>query len=242
MNTPTASSGALWRERLHAARVCLILTPQAAPGRDVLAALDALAEHVDLVQVRPKAPDARPDALRGGAPWLRTSARETCELALAALDVVARLGERAPLVLVNDRVDVARALAERGVAGVHLGQDDTPPAVARALLGPEALIGFSTHSLAQVASAQDEPIDYLGFGPVWASATKGYERGLGPERAWIAQQGSAAPVFAIGGISVERADELASEFVAARVAVSSALLDSDDPRAAALRLRAALGA
>lgn len=222
--------------------MCLILTPQAAPQRDVLAALDALAEHVELVQVRPKAPDARPDALRSGPAWRRTSARECFELALATLDVLARLGERAPLLLVNDRVDVARALQERGVAGVHLGQDDTPPRIARELLGPDALIGFSTHSLAQVAAAQDEPVDYLGFGPVWASSTKGYERGLGPQRAWIAQQGSAQPVFAIGGVSIERADELANEFAPARVAVSSALLDSDDPRAAALRLRAALGA
>ncbi len=242
MNIASNSPGARWRERLAAARVCLILTPQAAPSRDVLAALDALAEHVELVQVRPKAPDARPDALQGGVAWKLTSARETCELALAALDVLARLGERAPLVLVNDRVDVARALAGRGVAGAHLGQDDAPPALARALLGPDALIGFSTHSLAQVAAAQDEPVDYLGFGPVWASATKGYERGQGPQRAWIASQASTVPVFAIGGVSVERADELGHELAPARVAVSSALLDCDDPRDAALRLRAALGA
>lgn len=240
-STPS-TSGAAWRERLAAARVCLILTPQAAPERDVWAALDAAAPFVDLVQVRPKAPDTSKDALSNGASWQRSRAREAFDVSVRALDVLARLGDKAPLVLVNDRVDVARALGERGVAGVHLGQDDTAPAAARALLGPHALIGFSTHSFAQVLAAQDEPVDYLGFGPVWATATKGYERGLGPQSVWIAQQASALALFAIGGVNSERADELASGFAPARAAVCAAILADADPGNAARRLRAALGA
>lgn len=240
-STPSAQH-AQWRERLRSARVCLILTPQAAPGADVWAALDAAAESVDLVQIRPKAPDTRSDAHGGDEAWQRSRARDVFELSVRALDVLARRGAEAPLVLVNDRVDVARALADRGIAGVHLGQDDSAPRVARALLGPQALIGLSTHSFRQVLEAQDEPVDYLGFGPVWASATKGYERGLGPGAVWIAQQASELALFAIGGVSVERADELANEFAPARAAVCSAILAAPDPGAAARRLRAALGA
>jgi thiamine-phosphate diphosphorylase len=240
MSSDTNLDGARLRERLAQARVQLIFTPHAAGARDALSALVAAAPFVDVVQVRPKAPDAQPDPLRPGAPLERSSARECFECCERVLALLAPLGERAPLVLVNDRLDVARALREHGVAGVHLGQDDTPPHIARELLGSEALIGYSTHSLAQVVSAQDLPVDYLGFGPVWASATKGYARGLGAHAAWIAQQGCELPVFAIGGVTLERADELVHEFGAARVAVSSAILAADDPAAAARALQAAL--
>jgi thiamine-phosphate pyrophosphorylase len=243
LDSELRSAAERWRERLGGARIYLILTPQAAPGRDALAALDAAAPWIDLVQVRPKAPDLQRDPLRGDAPLARSRARELYDASLRVLDVLASRGDAAPLVIVNDRVDVARALLGRGVAGAHIGQDDTPPSVARALLGPEPLLGLSTHSLAQVVSAHDEPLDYFGFGPIWATPTKGYERGLGAQALLVAQQGSAAPVFAIGGVTVERADELASAFGGGgRAAVSSAILAADDPAAAARRLRAALEA
>jgi thiamine-phosphate pyrophosphorylase len=71
--------------------------------------------------------------------------------------------------IVNDRVDIALLLK---ACGVHLGQDDLPPAEARKLLGDDAIIGFSTHSLEQARDAMDQPIDYLAFGPVFPTGTK----------------------------------------------------------------------
>ncbi len=77
--------------------------------------------------------------------------------------------ERGLLILINDRVDVALS---SGAAGIHLGQDDMEPRDARAVLGSEAIIGYSTHSLAQVADAGELPIDYIAIGPVFPTESK----------------------------------------------------------------------
>jgi thiamine-phosphate diphosphorylase len=122
---------------------------------------------------------------------------------------------------------------------VHLGADDAPPELARALLGPEALIGLSTHGAADVVRATELPVDYLGFGPIHATATKGYARGLGSEAAWIAAQASAYPLFPIGGIDATNASELAG---VGRAAVGSALLSAPDPARAARELAGLLRA
>jgi thiamine-phosphate pyrophosphorylase len=211
------------RDALGRARLMLLFTPSLCPGRDPLAVLEAALAHVDVVQVRVK--DERDGAT--------SPARELHDWTARALDVV---GDRA-LLLVNDRVDVAAALFARGVAGVHLGARDTPPTDARRLLGDGPLVGLSTHSAADVARAFDEPVDYLGFGPVFPTPTKGYARGLGPEAAWIAAQGSPRPVFAIGGIAPANADELDH---VGRACVGAAILAAPDPAAAARSIRAAL--
>ena len=206
----------------------LLFTPAVVPrGGDPLAVLGAALPHVDVVQVRCKHPED---------PALPTPARELFDWTRRVLDRVHAAGKPVP-VLVNDRVDVARALLEAGVAGVHLGTDDCPPSIAREELGAEALIGLSTHDARQVATAQDEPVDYLGFGPVHATATKGYTRGLGPERAWVAANASGVPVFPIGGIDRANAHELSE---VGRAAVSAAILTAQDPGAAAAHLCAAL--
>src|SRR5262245_54017871 len=130
----------------------LLFTPELCPsGRDPLEVLARVLPVVDVVQVRIKEPGL------GLAP-----ARATLEWTERVLALRARLAG-AVLVLVNDRPDVARTLAEQGVDGVHLGADDAPPELARALLGPDALIGLSTHSNADVVAAEDRPVDYLGF-------------------------------------------------------------------------------
>lgn len=226
------------RRRLAAARLYLVFTPEIVTGGDPLAALEAALPHVDLVQVRPKAPEPGLDPLRPATKPATSDARAVHEWTLKVLERCEKSRSEA-LVLVNDRVDVARTLLERGVAGVHVGQDDTPPRVARELLGSAALIGLSTHSAAQVVLALDEPVDYLGFGPVRATATKGYARGLGSEAAWIASQAATIPVFPIGGIGLAEAADLAE---IGRAAVSSAILNAADPAAAAQALRAALTA
>ena len=215
------------REQLARASLYLIFTPALCAGRDPLAVLEAVLPFVDLVQVRTKASRQATDPAR-------THAREHYETCTAVLELAAARGRDAPLVLANDRVDVARSLLESGLAGVHVGQDDAPPNVARALLGPAALIGLSTHSPAQVAEALEEPVDYLGFGPVHPTPTKGYERGLGAEAAWIAHTASPLPVFPIGGITRENLGELA---LIGRAALSSAILSAPDPAAAARELR-----
>jgi thiamine-phosphate pyrophosphorylase len=227
------------RRRLADARLYLIYTPGLVARGDPRAALEAALPHVDLVQVRPKPADRELDPRTGSAPRLATTdARELHDLCLAVADVVASARAEHVLVIANDRVDVARSLLGRGVAGVHVGQDDTPARVARDVLGPDALIGLSTHSMAQLARALDEPADYLGFGPVRASATKGYERGLGAEAAWIASQASPLPLFPIGGIGLAEAEDLRE---VGRAAVSSAILAAEDPAAAARALRELLG-
>lgn len=206
----------------------LLFTPELVPsGREPLEVLDALLPEVDAVQVRTKPAgfSPAPAGAKESWEWTRT--------------VCARVDERRldVLVLVDDRVDVAASLAEAGCAGVHLGQDDAPPAEARRLLGPDALIGLSTHDPLQLTGAAEQSVDYLGFGPVFPTRTKGYDRGLGAEAAWVAQTGAALPVFPIGGIGPENAGELAA---VGRAAVGSALLGADDPAAAARELRSLL--
>jgi thiamine-phosphate diphosphorylase len=201
----------------------LLFTPELC-RRDPLAVLEAALPHVDLVQVRIKAEGL------GIAPARATHEWTERVLALAA-------AHSRVLVLVNDRVDVAGVLAARGVAGVHLGADDSPPELARALLGEESLIGLSTHGAAEVAAAEDRPVDYLGFGPVFASTTKRAARVLGSEAAWIAARASSRPLFPIGGIDLTNALELAP---VGRAAVSAAILGAEDPGRAARELRALL--
>lgn len=215
------------RERLAAARLLLLFTPEACGERDPLAVLEAALAAVDVVQVRPKPLAAR-------APC---EARATHDWTVRVLDLLRAHGSCDVLVMVDDRVDVARALWERGCAGVHVGADDTPPAVARAFLGAAPLIGLSTHASEDVIASEDDPLDYLGFGPVHPTGTKGYERGLGAEAAWIAAQASTRPLFPIGGIALENAGELVR---VGRAAVASAILAAPDPARAARELRALL--
>lgn len=214
------------RQRLADARLMYLFTPRASDARDPLDVLAAALPFIDVVQVRVKAADAAVAEARATLDWTRR--------------VIARLAQEAGhrvLVLVNDRADVARTLAAEGCDGVHLGQDDMPPGAARELLGPDALIGLSTHDARQVVRASEEPVDYLGFGPVHATRTKGYERGLGTERAWIAAESTQLPVFAIGGIEESNAQELDR---VGRAAVCAAIADADDPARAAQALRTAL--
>ena len=216
------------RARLARARLMLLFSPGlCAPGRDPFDVLERALPLLDAIQVRIKDPEL------GSSP-----ARAVHDCAVRVLELVARLGSPAQ-VFVNDRVDVAAVLAARGIVGVHLGADDAPPELARRVLGGDALIGLSTHGNADVARAAALPVDYLGFGPVHATATKGYARGLGAEAAWVAASASPVPVFPIGGIDAENASELAA---VGRAAVSTAILRADDPAAAAAAIRDALAA
>jgi len=217
------------RACLARARVLLLFTPELCGARDPLEVLAAALPFVDVVQVRTK-----PAGALAPSP---APARMTWDWSLRVLDLARAPRTSAFVLTVDDRADVAHALQDQGLAGVHLGQDDMPRAAAREFLGPDALIGLSTHGLQQVGEALEEPVDYLGFGPVHATRTKGYERGLGSEACWIASEACALPLFPIGGIERSNAQELAR---VGRAAVSAAILAADDPARAARELRALL--
>ncbi|TNF24100.1 MAG: thiamine phosphate synthase [Deltaproteobacteria bacterium] len=147
------------------------------------------------------------------------------------------------LLVVNDRADLAAILAREAPAGLrvglHLGQDDLPPEAARLVVGPDVVIGLSTHNLEQVAAAAHAPIDYIGYGPVFSTNTKAVADptvGLAGLRA--ACEASAWPVVAIGGIRAETAAECRAAGAHA-IAMAGALfvegLDDLPARAKALR-------
>jgi thiamine-phosphate pyrophosphorylase len=160
----------------------------------------------------------------GGATFIQLREKEMpalefYEQAKAAVAVAERNGVQ---LIINDRVDVAIAV---GADGVHLGQDDLPPEAARKLLGPNAILGYSTHNIDQALEAVKLPIDYLAIGPIFPTKTKsdtapvlGLE-GLRAVRRVIGD----FPLVAIGGITHLNARD-AIEAGADSVAVISALL------------------
>jgi thiamine-phosphate pyrophosphorylase len=128
--------------------------------------------------------------------------------------------------IINDRVDIALAA---GAAGVHLGQDDMPPEAARKLLGPRAIIGYSTHNIDQAISAVKLPIDYLAIGPIFSTTTKTDTApvlGLEGLRA-VREAIGPFPLVAIGGITHVNARDVIDNG-ADSVAVISAVLSQPD--------------
>lgn len=180
---------------------------------------EALAGGADVIQLREKGLTDRE--------WL-TRAREVRILTAQAKATF----------LVNDRPDLARLA---GADGVHLGQEEVAVRDARRVVGPNALIGVSTHDPGQLDKAVLDGAGYLGVGPVFASRTKGFDdlAGLGFVR--HAAGATNLPWFAIGGIDEATIDE-AIEAGARRVAVSSAVVHAEVPRQAAATLRAKLDA
>jgi len=179
-------------------------------------------------------------ALDGGARvvQLRLKDAPSGEVLEAARRLVALAAGRA-LVIVDDRADLA-ALA--GADGVHVGDEDLPVAEARAVVGPDLLVGRSTRTLADGQAALAAGADHVGFGPVFATATKAIAaapRGLAMLREVAA--GLPAPVVAIGGIGPETVGEVAAAGAAA-AAVIGAIFDGPDPWARAAALAAAFAA
>lgn len=171
--------------------------------------------------------------LEGGARVLQLRAKHLASGPFLTLcdDVIQAAGPYQASIIVNDRVDLA-ALAK--AAGVHVGQEDLAPAEARRLLGPGAVVGFSTHTVAQIEAAVREPISYLAVGPVFGTSTKdtGYSA-VGLELVSAAARlAGDIPVVAIGGITLETAPAVWRAGATA-VAVISDLLSSGNPAARA---------
>jgi thiamine-phosphate pyrophosphorylase len=169
--------------------------------------------------------------LDGGARLLQVRAKHVSARWL--LDTTTAIVERAvpfgALVVVNDRADLARLA---GAGGVHVGQQDLTPASVRLVVGPDAVVGLSTHTVEQWEAASREPVSYIAVGPVFGTITKstGYDPvGLGHVRRLAAHASARnVPLVAIGGISLERARAVI-EAGAGSVAVIGDLLTTGDP-------------
>lgn len=172
---------------------------------------------VDIVQLRDKELDARP---------LLDAARR-------ALRVCHGLG--VPFIL-NDRPDLA---LEVGADGVHVGQDDAPPALCRRILGPDAIVGYSTHAAGELDAALAEPVDYVSTGPVVATPTKPGRPGTGLDLLRHAAATATLPWFVTGGAAPDTVGPMV-EAGARRFVVVRWLTEASDPEAAARALRSAI--
>lgn len=213
---PPESEGPLRRERLRTARLylCCEARPNGADPEPLLSA--ALRGGVDIVQLREKSLPRREIELAA------QTFRRVCDIHSA-------------LFIVNDDPDLARAC---GADGVHVGQGDMAPSEAREALGPEAIIGLSTHSEEQIAASVEQPVDHISVGPIWETPTKEGRPAVGLELIAHAAQQAPHPFFAIGGIDTANADQVVAAG-AERLCVVRAIRDAASPTAAAEELRRA---
>jgi thiamine-phosphate pyrophosphorylase len=209
--------GTTARQRLAQARLYVLLSAKQCAGSLERTVQEAAAGGAHVIQLREKGLSERE---------LLERAREVRRWARAA----------GVLFIVNDRPDIARLVE---ADGAHLGQDDLPVKEARRILGPDALIGVSTHNLDQVRRAILDGAGYIGVGPTFPSGTKDFATlgGLEFVRATLAE--TTLPAFVIGGVNL-RTIGAAVAAGARRVAVIQAIAQADDPRSAAAQLLFAL--
>jgi thiamine-phosphate pyrophosphorylase len=172
--------------------------------------------------------------IRGGAGivQLRAKGRAPADITSLARELLPICRDAGVPFIVNDHPHIA---AEIGADGVHIGQDDGTLEETRAIVGPDAIIGRSTHSLAQALAADAEGFDYLGFGPLFPTGTKPGRPAIGLDHIATAMREVGRPLYCIGGINESTlADVLAAG--ARRVVVVSALLMANDPEGAARKV------
>ncbi len=207
------------RQRLQGVRLYVLLT-----GSKCVATLDWII--------------AETAAGGAGIVQLREKDKSDRELLERARQVRQWTRQAGVLFIVNDRADIAR-LAEAD--GVHLGQDDLPVREARRILGPDALIGVSTHNMEQLRQAILDGASYVGIGPTFPSGTKDFAELAGLEFVRQAMAETTLPAFVIGGVNPQTVGAAVAAG-ARRVAVSSAIATAEDPRAVCATLLAALPA
>jgi thiamine-phosphate pyrophosphorylase len=214
---PPEAQGPLRRERLRTARLYFVC--EALPrGEDPEALLRAaLSGGVDIVQLREKELD-REQIERSAQTF-----RRLCDT-------------YSTLFIVNDDPWLAQSC---DADGVHLGQDDMSVEEAREILGPDTIIGLSTHSKEQLAAAGSSSVDYVSVGPVWETPTKQGRPGVGLGLVEHAAASAPRPFFAIGGIDPSNAAQVVAAG-ARRLGVVRAIRDADDPARLAEALRATL--
>ena len=189
-------------------------------GRDPTPLLEAaLRGGADILQLREKAPRCAEELVSLSEPFRRAA------------------GAHGALFVLNDRPDLVEAC---GADGVHVGQDDSSPAAARAAVGPDRIVGRSTHAPEQAAAADaDDDVDYLAIGPVHATPTKPGREPVGLRYVSHAASAVRKPWFAIGGLDAGNVHEVV-ELGATRIVVVRAITEAEDPEVAARTLRATL--
>jgi thiamine-phosphate pyrophosphorylase len=207
--------GPLCRERLRTARLYFVC--DARPQTDLERLLRA--------------------ALTGGADIVQLREKELGRVEIErAAETFRRVADTfSALFVLNDDPELARAC---DADGVHVGQDDVSAEQARELMGPDAIVGLSTHSEEQIAASAGRPVDYISVGPVWETPTKEGRPGVGTDLIAHAADHAPHPFFAIGGIDAGNAGEVVKAG-AERLCVVRAIRDAADPEAAASELRQA---
>ena len=147
------------------------------------------------------------------------------EKVMQAKDLASLCKKYNSLFIVNDRIDIALAV---DADGIHLGQEDIPTKIARNLLGPEKIIGRSTHCLEDIKNAENEGCDYIGIGPIFRSETKKKLKPFGIDYLRKGLNKTLLPAFAIGGINSSNINKL-NQVNNLRIAVSDAIINSNDP-------------
>lgn len=212
--------------RLCAARLYLVcdVLPGGHPLADLLSM--AIAGGVEVVQLRVKDCDWRGD--RYQRRFLLEAAGHAAELC----------EERGALFVVNDFPEIA---LEVGADGVHVGQDDMAVELVREMVGPEMLVGLSTHAPAEIEAVDPALVDYIGVGPVHATPTKPGRPAVGVELVRYAAAHASVPFFAIGGLDAGNVGEVL-DAGASRVCVLRAVARAENPERAARELRELLDA
>jgi thiamine-phosphate pyrophosphorylase len=198
--------GALARKRLAEVRLCVLISESACAAPMERIIQEAAAGGAGMIQLREKDLDDK-------------------QLLESARKVRRWTSEVGVLFVVNDRPDIARLV---NADGVHLGQDDMPVMEARQILGPDQLIGVSTHNPDQVRQAVLEGANYIGVGPTFPSGTKDFPEFPGLDFVREAVGLTSLPAFAIGGISVENVNQVAVGG-GQRIAVSQAVCQAANP-------------
>lgn len=207
------------KNQLKQSQIYLILDKQTLAGRSAEGLVSAIKNSpIDLIQLRDK-----------------ISPKEV--VLNQARRIKKILSKTNKLLIINDYLDVAK-IADAD--GVHLGQQDLPPEIARSILGEDKIIGVSCHNRREAVAAEAAGADYIGIGPVFSTPTKPRLHPIGSKLAKKIRASSSIPCFFIGGINCNTVGELRSTKAVA-VAVCSGLLESARPESIIIGLKEELG-
>ncbi len=193
------------KDLLHRTRLYVLISSSIATKSVIETAKLVIDGGADAIQLREKT----------------ISDSEFSSLAREVHDITTKRGS---LLIINDRVHIAR---EINADGVHLGQHDMSVSRAREIIGNEKIIGVSTHNIIQARQAQKDGADYIAIGPIYPTRTKGHEPSIGIEVIKKISGTVSIPIIAIGAITLENLDEVLKAG-ASRVAVCSAIIGSKD--------------